>query len=215
MDREAWRAAIHGVEKSRAQLSNWTELNWIWLLCGSGKWYRWTYLQSRNRDTDMENKLVESKRRRKVRLNREIGIDIYTLCVCVVNCFCCVWLFVTLWTEAHHSPLSLGISRQEYWSGLPCLPPGDLPYPGIETASLNVSSISRRLLYCHCHLGSPIYTLLCINIIKQVTNENLLYSTSNLLSTLWWPKREGNLKKRGICIHVTDSLCCTVETSTL
>ena len=159
----------------------------------------------------MENKLVEAKRRR----NREIGIDIYTLCVCVLSCSHCVWLFVTLWTVAHHSPLSLGISRQEYWSGLPCLPPGHLPYPGIETVSFNVSSISRQLLYCYRHLGSPLYTLLCINIIKQATNKNLLFSTSNLLSTLWWPKREGNLKKRDICIHVTDSLCCTVETSTL
>ena len=36
---------------------------------------------------------------------------------------------------AHQTPLSKGFSRQEYWSGLPCPPPGDLPDPGIETAS--------------------------------------------------------------------------------
>ena len=35
--------------------------------------------------------------------------------------------FVTLWTVAHQAPLFLGFSRQEYWSGLPCPPPGDLP----------------------------------------------------------------------------------------
>ena len=39
---------------------------------------------------------------------------------------------MTLWTVAHQAPLSMGFSRQEYWSGLPCPPPGDLPIPGIE-----------------------------------------------------------------------------------
>ena len=44
-------------------------------------------------------------------------------------------LFVTLWTVAHQAPLSMGFSKQEYWSGLPCPPPGDLPDPGIEPSS--------------------------------------------------------------------------------
>ena len=39
------------------------------------------------------------------------------------------------WTVAHQAPLSLGFPRQEYWSGLPCPPPGDLPDPGIEPSS--------------------------------------------------------------------------------
>ena len=42
---------------------------------------------------------------------------------------------VTLWTVACQAPLSLGFSRQEYWSGLPCPPAGDLPDPGIKPAS--------------------------------------------------------------------------------
>ena len=46
-----------------------------------------------------------------------------------------VRLFVTPWTVACQAPLSMGFSRQEYWSGLPCPPPGDLPYPGIEPMS--------------------------------------------------------------------------------
>ena len=41
----------------------------------------------------------------------------------------------TPWTIAHQAPLSMGFSRQEYWSGLPCPPPGDLPHPGIEPRS--------------------------------------------------------------------------------
>ena len=45
-----------------------------------------------------------------------------------------VQLFGTLWTIARQPPLSMAFSRQEYWSGLPCLPPGDLSDPGIETA---------------------------------------------------------------------------------
>ena len=42
---------------------------------------------------------------------------------------------VTLWTVAHQAPLSTGFSRQEYWSGLPCPPPWDLPNPGIKPMS--------------------------------------------------------------------------------
>ena len=45
-----------------------------------------------------------------------------------------VQLFATPWTVAHQAPLSMGFSRQEYWSGLPFPPPGDLPDPGIEPA---------------------------------------------------------------------------------
>ena len=43
-----------------------------------------------------------------------------------------VWLFVILWTVAHQASPSMGLSWQEYWSGLPCPPPGDLPDPRIE-----------------------------------------------------------------------------------
>src|SRR5574340_945194 len=46
-----------------------------------------------------------------------------------------VQLCVTLWTIACQAPLSTGFSRQEYWSGLPFLSPGDLPNPGIEPGS--------------------------------------------------------------------------------
>ena len=44
-------------------------------------------------------------------------------------------LFVILWTVDPQAPLSMGFSRQEYWSGLPCPPPGDLPDPGIKPGS--------------------------------------------------------------------------------
>ena len=43
--------------------------------------------------------------------------------------------FVALWTVAWQAPLSMGFSRQEYWSGLPFPSPGNFPYPGIEPES--------------------------------------------------------------------------------
>ena len=45
------------------------------------------------------------------------------VCVCLLSCFSPVWLFATLLTVAHQAPLSVGFSRQEYWSGLPFLSP--------------------------------------------------------------------------------------------
>ena len=47
----------------------------------------------------------------------------------------CIQLFVTSWTVIHQTPLSMEFSRQEYWSGLPFPPPGDLPKPGFKPKS--------------------------------------------------------------------------------
>ena len=67
------------------------------------------------------------------------------LCVhaCMLSRFSHVWLFATLWTSlgALQAPLSMGFSRQEYWGGLPCPPPGHLPDPGTELASLKSSAL--------------------------------------------------------------------------
>ena len=58
----------------------------------------------------------------------------------------CVRLSVTPGTAAHQAPLSMPFSRQEYWSGLPCPPPGGLPDPGIESRSpgLQADSLSSE-----------------------------------------------------------------------
>ena len=53
-------------------------------------------------------------------------------------------LFANLWTAARQGLLSMGFSRQEYWSGLPHPPPGDLPNPGIEPASLASPALAGR-----------------------------------------------------------------------
>ena len=67
------------------------------------------------------------------------------VCVCVLSHFSCVQLFATLWTVAQQAPLSVGFSRQEYWSGLSGLPPGDLPNPGSEPMSLTPPALAGRL----------------------------------------------------------------------
>ena len=67
-------------------------------------------------------------------INWEVKINIYTLLL-LLSRFSCVGLCVTLWTVARQAPLSMEFSRQEYWSGLPCPPPGDPPNPGIEPES--------------------------------------------------------------------------------
>ena len=72
------------------------------------------------------------------------------------SCFNPIWLFATLWTVAHKAPLSMGFSRQEYWSGLPRPPPGDFPGLGMEPAS---PALAGGFFYHKWPLGSPSYTL--------------------------------------------------------
>ena len=66
------------------------------------------------------------------------------LCACVLSRFSYIQLFATLWTVAHQAPLSMGFSRQEHWSGLPCPPTGDLPDPKIELDSLRSPALAAR-----------------------------------------------------------------------
>ena len=62
-------------------------------------------------------------------------------------------LFVTLWTEAHQAPLSMGFPREEYWSGLLLPSPGNLFNPGVEAASLASSALGRWILLPLYHLA--------------------------------------------------------------
>ena len=67
-------------------------------------------------------------------------------CACVLSRFSCFRLFVTLWTVVCLTPLSMRFSRQEYWSRLPCPPPGGLPDPGVESMTLRSTCIGRGSL---------------------------------------------------------------------
>ena len=66
--------------------------------------------------------------------------------VYVLSHFSRVQLFAILWTIAHQAPLFMGFTRQEYWSGLQCPPPGDLPNPGTELTSLKSTCIGGQIL---------------------------------------------------------------------
>ena len=75
--------------------------------------------------------------------------------VCVFVCVCmhaCAWSVVSnsFWPHelvVYQAPLSMGFSRQEYWSGLPCPPPEDLPDPGIKLLSpASIPYISRQVI---------------------------------------------------------------------
>ena len=69
---------------------------------------------------------------------------IFKTCVCAVTSY--VRLFAITWSVAHQAPLSMGFSRQEYWSGLPCSLSGDLPNAGIKPVSLMSPALAGRFL---------------------------------------------------------------------
>ena len=70
-------------------------------------------------------------------------------CAYVLSRFSHVPLFATVWTVARQAPLSMGFSRQEYWSGLPLASPGDLPDPGIKPASLMSPTLAGGFFSIH------------------------------------------------------------------
>ena len=88
------------------------------------------------------------------------------VCVCMPSHFTNVQCCVILWTVARQAPLSMGFSRQEHWSGLPCLPPRDLPDPGIESRSpaLQADSLPAELPGKPFSMCVYIYVCVCIHI---------------------------------------------------
>ena len=87
----------------------------------------------------------QASKRELTHVSCSLCVYVY-ICVCVhAKSLCCIWLFVTLWTVAHHTLLSMGFSTQEYCSGLPCPPPpGDLPNPGIKLSFLMPPALAGR-----------------------------------------------------------------------
>jgi len=87
----------------------------------------------------------------------QLTLSYYCLlrCACVLSRFSRVLLFATLWTVTRQASVSMEFSRQEFWSGFPCPPLGDLPDWGIEptspvTLALQVDSLPLS------HRGSPL-----------------------------------------------------------
>ena len=83
-----------------------------------------------------------------------------------------VQLFDTSWTVAHQAPLSMGFSRQEYWSGLPFPSPGDLPDPGVEPM---LPALAGRFLPLS-RQGSPVVTAhMELNVYAMYKEINTVY----------------------------------------
>ena len=113
-DRGDWYAAVPGAAKSWTWLSDWTTTITQSIFAFNRKQF--------SSFCDLREKSLL------------IG-DRFVLLACMFSYFSCVWLFVTPWTIACQAPLSMELSRQEYWNGLPCPPPGDLPDAGFEPES--------------------------------------------------------------------------------
>ena len=86
----------------------------------------------------LKNRIKTERRKEGIKGNRKIKGSMHQSMVpeCRLSGFSSIWILVTLGTAVCQAPLSMGFSRQEYWSGLPCPPPGELPDAGIEHTSL-------------------------------------------------------------------------------
>ena len=147
--------------------------------------------------------------------------DIYNhccMCVWVLSCFSNVWLFATLWTVAHPALLSMGFSRLEYWSGLPCPPPGDLPDLGIEPVYLMSLELAGRYFTTSSTWESPLYcapktnTILFIYIKKFSNTENVSRSRKMFPPPQYFWKVDQTLERRQksrelCCSHPGDTIC--------
>ena len=75
----------------------------------------------------------------------------YTMACMHAHLLSCIWLFVTPWTVAHQAPLSMGFSRQKYWSGLP------FPHPVIEPTSFMSPVLAGGFFTASTTWEAPIY----------------------------------------------------------
>ena len=80
--------------------------------------------------------------------------------------FSLLQLFATLYTVAHQAPLSMGILRQEYWSGLPYARPGDLPDSGIKSESLTSPALTGGIFATNATWDAPNITTKDIKSLK-------------------------------------------------
>ena len=110
--------------------------------------------------------------------------DVFT-CAYMLSRFSHAQLIATLWTVAHQASLSMGFSRQEYWSAFPCPPSGDLPDPGIEPVSL----VSPALAAGFFHIRA---TLEAQKVVVQFSSVQLL-SRVLLFMTPWNTAHQASL----------------------
>ena len=116
----------------------------------------------------------------------------YAVCVCVCVCVSRSVVFETPWAVAHQASLSMGFSRQEYWSGLSCLPPGNLPDPGVEPTFLMSPALAGRffttelpgrpLLYARDSANTARgYVYTCVFVVVVKLNSHVAFSALQAL----------------------------------
>ena len=160
MDRRAWWATVHGVTKSRTRLSDWTQQQHVYLcLCiffFSGifsegqtscssilKYSHLSFIRTRT----FSYVIIVHLSIRKLSSGATLLYNLHLILrfqelshymlfrssfLGILLCYSLshVWLFSTPWTVTSQASLSMGFSRQEYWSGLPSPSPGNFPKPG-------------------------------------------------------------------------------------
>ena len=96
----------------------------------------------------------------------------------------------TLWTVARQAPLSMGFSRQEYWSGLPCLPAGDLlkPLMELESPALQADSLPNE---------TPGKPRLSVHIYTYIWEKEMATHSSILAWRIPWIEEPGGLLSMG------------------
>ena len=82
---------------------------------------------------------------------------------CMLRHFSSAQLFATLWNVAHQAPLSMKFSRQEYWSGLPCPPSGNLPNSGVEPLSLRSLVLAGEFFIASTTWEAPLTSISSVN----------------------------------------------------
>ena len=88
------------------------------------------------------------------------GVCVSVTRACVLSCFHHVQLFLTLWTVAHQAPLSMGFSRQEYWSWVAISYSRGSSQPRNQTHVSYISSTGRWVLYHHLPPGKPVSVII-------------------------------------------------------
>ena len=164
-----WRWNSSTLATSCEELTHWKS-SWCWERLKSGRegddrgwdgWMasltRWTWIEATPGAGDGQGRLVccSPWGRKESDMTKQLN---WTDTV-VLSLFSHIQLFATLWTVAHQAPLSMGFCRQEYWGGLSCPLPGNLPNLWIESRSLMLPVLAGRFfttkatweaqLYCY------------------------------------------------------------------
>ena len=147
MDR-IWWATVHGVAKNWAQLSIWANLFFPFPSHGKHNKYSCPLFSLPPLASWLSLALLHVALPGMAcwvvscLFNGSCLLIFWPPGLCMLSHFSHIQLFAILWTVACQAPLSVGFSRQEYWSGLPFPSPGDIPEPGIEPVSLTSPALA-------------------------------------------------------------------------